>query len=250
MNKLLYCLVVTLCLTASSFSQNFMSKSQIMLSLQYIRSFERYEGSYSFIDIQGDIHYSWDTATFTGNTIIPCAYLTSSLFNTGDSKVFFGDYEGFSMGLGHTSSSTKFRKATIKDGAMAGHLGFLFGLSLGWNIHEDYEIGARYYYDFQWWIMTVGDDFCEMTPFTNNLQFMGRWKSFQADLTLGGRMKHYNSRKNIQYTTINFRKLINDDQDKYLGLRLDFFDSTDKLYQSEFRKYFSSIGLTIGWTLG
>lgn len=247
MKKQIIFLLLAISVTPLLHGQSFMASSQAMLSMHYIHSNQRYEGTYSFMDIQGDVQYATDTAVYTANTFMPCAFLSSSLFNTGDSKFFIGDFESFSMGLGYTSNNVDFKKASYKDKAMAGQLGLALGLTLGWNISEDYEIGVRYYYDFQWWIINVGDNNGEMAPFTNNLQYLARWKNIQADLTLGGRMKHYNSRVNMRYTTFNLRKLISDDKDRYIGLRLDFFNDIQLPYVIQFKKSLSSVGFTYGW---
>ena len=244
-SKLLLFFIYTL--TSDSFGQSFMGKSNLTLTLLHQRMSGKWNRGYSYQNIVGGYNLGFSEAIEKSNGLMVFGSTTTSLFNPGGKRKFYiGDYLGVSLGLGGAKNSTEFLGETVSSTDLTGHLGFLGGLTVGYSPTEEIDFGARWYYDFQWWLFLIGTDTdFNFAPFTRNFQFVARYKTLAADLTLGGYNGHFNSQKTMKYETLQVKKILNEKSGTFLGIRLDYYRQNEAA--EKFKANIFALGVSFGW---
>lgn len=246
--KINFLLLVFCGVCGQGLGQSILGRPNLTLSLIHQRMSGDWQRGYGFQDILGYSQTGFGKAEESSNGIMAAGFYTLSLLNGGGkSKFYIGDYIGLSSGLGAARNSTKFLGETTGKTEMTGLLGFLGGLTIGYSPSSEIDFGLRWYYDFQGWMFYVGEDTdFNFMPFTRNVQLVGRFGHFSGDLTFGGYDTHLNSQRNIRYTTINFRNMVNEKNGLFWGIRLDFFNKKRKVSDDIDARFFA-LGASLGW---
>lgn len=209
---------------AGLFAQPSVGRFMLAYGPQYHFVTASYPQTYGFTDILGYQQYGTGTGSKTSSSLSGYLAISSSLFNTGENAFFFGDYLGCSMGIGATFHQYQFQGNQTRERSTFGHLGFLGGLQMGYQVTDEMDVGVRCFYDFRWLLFYVGEDeVTNIAPFTLNWSAVGRYKKIQGDVTLGGISGYVNSERHLKTYSLNLRYLYDKDEENYFGTRIDLY---------------------------